>query len=89
MVHKFFDQKTSGGTVKNKNISNKELVEELHKPFIRKCNKRKVHLPFIENIWSVDLAAMQLISKFNEGFRLLLCVIDIYSKYAWVFPLKR
>ena len=32
---------------------------------------------------------MQLISKFNKGFRLLLlCVIDIFSKYAWVVPLK-
>ena len=34
------------------------------------------------------LADMQLISKFNEGFRFLLCVIDIFSKYAWVVPLK-
>ena len=31
---------------------------------------------------------MQLISKFNKGFRFLLCVIDISSKYAWVVPLK-
>ena len=31
---------------------------------------------------------MQLISKFNKGFRFLLCVIDIYRKYAWVVPLK-
>ena len=31
---------------------------------------------------------MQLISKFNKRFRLLLCVIDIFSKYAWVVPLK-
>ena len=31
---------------------------------------------------------MQLISKFNIGFRFLLCVIDIFSKYAWVLPLK-
>ena len=31
---------------------------------------------------------MQLISKFNKGFRFLLCVIDIYSEYAWVIPLK-
>ena len=31
---------------------------------------------------------MQLISKFNEGFRFLLCVIDICYKYAWVVPLK-
>ena len=35
-----------------------------------------------------DLADMQLISKFNKGFRSLLCVADIYSKYAWVIPLK-
>ena len=35
-----------------------------------------------------DLAGMQLISKFNKGFRFLLCVIDIFSKYAWVVPLK-
>ena len=31
---------------------------------------------------------MQLIRKFNKGFRLLLCVIDIFSNYAWVIPLK-
>ena len=31
---------------------------------------------------------MQLISKFNKGFLFLLCVIDIFSKYAWVVPLK-
>ena len=65
MVYKFFDKKTSGGTVKNQNISNKEL----DRPIIRKFNKRKVHSPFIENIWGVDLANIQLISKFNKGFR--------------------
>ena len=31
---------------------------------------------------------MQVISTFNKGFRFLLCVIDIFSKYAWVVPLK-
>ena len=35
-----------------------------------------------------DLADMQLISKLNKGIRFLLCVIDIFSKYAWVIPLK-
>ena len=34
------------------------------------------------------LAYMQLITKFNKEFRFLLCVIDIFSKYAWVVPLK-
>ena len=88
LVYNLFDKKASSGTVKNENNSNKELVKELHKPIIRKFNKRKVHSPFIDNIWGTDLADMQLISKFNKGFRFLLCVIDIYSKYAWVIPLK-
>ena len=42
-------------------------------------------------MWGADLGDMQLISKFNEGFRLLLllCVVDIYSIYAWVITQKR
>ena len=50
--------------------------------------KRTVYSGLRDNIWGVDLADMQLISKFNKGFRFLLCVIDIFSKYAWVIPLK-
>ena len=88
MIYKFFDKKASASGIKNENISKKELAEELHKPNIRKFKKIKVHSPFIDNIWSADLADMQLISKFNKGIRFLLCVIDIFSKYAWVFPLK-
>ena len=88
MVYKFFDKKTSDSVIKNENISNKELAEELHKPIIRKFNKRKVQSPFIENIWGADLSDMQLINKFNKGFRFLLCVTDIYSKYTCVIPLK-
>ena len=88
MVYKFFDKNTFGGTVKNENISNTKLAEELHKPIIRKFKKRKVNSAFIDKIWGVDLVDMQLISKFNKGFRFLLCVIDIYSKYAWVVRLK-
>ena len=83
-----FDKKTFVRTIKNEIISNKELAEELHKPIITKFNERKVHSPFIYNVWGADLADMQLISKFNKGFRFLLCVIDIYSKYAWFIPLK-
>ena len=43
---------------------------------------------FKDNIWGADLADMQLIRNFNKGSRFLLCVIDIFRKYAWVFPLK-
>ena len=50
--------------------------------------KRNVPSSFIDNIWGADLANMQMISKFNKRFRSLLCVSDIYSKYAWVIRLK-
>ena len=43
---------------------------------------------FIDDIWGTDLADMQLISRFNKGFRFLLCVIDLYCKYAWVISSK-
>ena len=85
IFYSLVDKKALGGTVKNENISNKGLVEELHKPFIRKFEKRK---STIDNIWGAVLADMQLISKFNKGYKFLLCAIDVYSKYAWVIPLK-
>ena len=46
--------KFAGSGIKNENISNKELAQELHKPVIRKFGKRKVHSPFIDNIWGAD-----------------------------------
>ena len=87
MVYKFFDKKSQGSGLPS-NKENTQLANELHKPIIRKFNKRKVHSSFKDNIWGVDLADMQLLSKFNKRFRFLLCVIDIFSKYAWVVPLK-
>ena len=91
MVYKFFDKKTKGSGVTLANTSipqNEQFAEELHKPIIRKFKKREVYSAFKDNIWAADLADMQLISKFNKRFRVLLCVIDVYSKYAWVVPLN-
>ena len=87
MVYKFFDKKTYGSGIKNENMSDQQLAEELHKAIIRKFKKRKVHSIFIHNILGVDLADVQLISKFNKGIRFLLCVIDIFNNYAWVILL--
>ena len=50
--------------------------------------KRKVYSSFKDNIWGVDLAYMQLISKYNKRIRYLVCAIDLFSKYAFVVPLK-
>ena len=100
MVYKFFDKKSTSlidkstkrrgvTTLTNKSVfQNQKLAEELHKPIVKKFRKRKVHATFKDTIWGADLADMQLISRYNKGIRFLLCVIDIFSKYAWVVPLK-
>ena len=64
------------------------LADELHQPVIKKFNKRKVYSQFKDNIWGVELGDMQLLSKKNEGIKYLLCAIDLYSKYAFLIPLK-
>ena len=74
--------------LKIKICQTKNQLQKLHKPIIKKIQKQNVHPPFIDNIWGVDLGDMQLISKFDKAIRFLLCVIDIFSKYAWVIPLK-
>ena len=87
MVYKFFNSKVSGSGAKLI-PENEQLANELHTPIVRKFEKRKVYSTFKDNIWGVDLADMQSLSKYNKGIRFLLCVIDIFSKYAWVVPLK-
>ena len=57
------------------------------KAIVRKFEKRKENF-FIDIICDADLAEMQLMSKFNKGIRFLLCVINIFSKYTWIIPLK-
>ena len=92
MVYKFLDKKSAGsGFKKLKNTTKPSfsiLADELHKPVIRKFNKRKVYSQFKYNIWGVDLADMQSLSRKNKGIRCLLCVIDLCSKHAFVIPLK-
>ena len=68
--------------------NNKILAEELHKRVIKKFNKRKVYSQFRDNIWGVNLADMQSLSKKNKGIKYLFCAIDLFSKYAFVVTLK-
>jgi len=71
--------------LKKKNL---QEAKELHKPIIRKFKRRKVIVHKIDEIWSADLVDMQQFSRQNQGFKYLLTVIDIYSKFAWTVPLK-
>ena len=90
MVYKFFNERTKGSVINNKGnlFVNSQLAEELHKTIIKNFKRRKVYSSFKDNFWGVDLADMQLISKYNKGIKYLLCVIDLFSRYAWVIPLK-
>ena len=94
MVYKFFDKKSASLADKSTKgsgvamLQNKQLAKKLHKPIIKTFWKITVSSRFKDNIWGADLAAMQSISKLNKGFTFLLCVIDIFSEYAWVVPLK-
>ena len=67
---------------------NYQLANELHKPIIRKFQKRKVYSFFRDNIWGTGLADMKSLSKYNKGIKYLLRTIDLFSKYAWVAPIK-
>ena len=79
-------------------LKNKKGASEVEQPnrqlaisniqSISKFEKQKLHSFFRGKILGADLADMQLISKYSKRFRFLLYVIDIFSKYAWVVPLK-
>jgi transposase InsO family protein len=61
----------------------------LHKPVRRRFKRRKIYSRGIDYLWQADLVDMNHLAKNNEGYRYLLTVIDVFSKYAWVVPLKR
>ena len=86
MVYKLFDKKSMGSGMAKPSSS--ILADELHKLVIKKFNKRKVYSQFKDNIWGVDLADMQSLSRKNSGIKYLLCAIDLYSKYAFAVPLN-
>ena len=94
MVYKFFEKKSIGSGAKKlqdtAKPSSSKLADELHKPVIKKFNKRKVYSQFKDNIWGVDLADMQSLSRKNKGIKYLLWAIDLYSKYAFhCYSIKR
>ena len=83
MVDKIFDKKSSGSNIANE--LNYQLANELHKPIIRKFKKRKVYSSFRDNIFGVDLADMQLLSKYNKRNKYLLNAIDFLVNMRGLF----
>ena len=89
MVQKFFDKKSaslnksSGSGIVNE--PNYELANELHKPIIKKNKTIKVYSFFRDNIWGVDLADMQSLSKYNKGIKFyyvqLICLVNMHGLF--------
>ena len=90
MVDKKSSESSASTSLPNKSAAepNYQLANELHKQIIKKFTRGKVYSSFIDNIWGADLADMQSISKYKRGINYLLCATDLFSKYAWVAPLK-
>ena len=64
------------------------MADELHKPIGHNFPQRRVVVKHIDNTWCSDLVEMQKFSKWNKGYRYLLMVLDVFSKYGWIVPLK-
>lgn len=77
--------------IKLKEVRNwlkKQKTYTLHKPIRRKFSRRQTIVAGIDHQWQADLADLSHLSKYNNKYRYLLCVIDVFSKYAWVVPIK-
>ena len=98
MVYKFFDKKSASNADKfAKDVGvdtfeNKKIAEELHKLIIRKFEKIKVHLSFIDNSWVADLADMQLISNLIQEFVfynvLSIFLVNMYGLFSWKIKME-
>ena len=80
---RFFDKKAGSEA-----SVHEQLPKELHKPVTKKLKRRKVCAWFKDNIWAAYLAKMYSLSPKNKNVKYLLCVTDVFTKYAWVKTLK-
>ena len=66
-----------------------QLADELHKPVRRRFQKRSVFANQVDDNWTADLVDMSPYSISNSGYKYLLTVINVFSKYGWIVPLKK
>ena len=78
-----------GAPIKKKLKLLMSLPRNSIKPVTRKFQRRRVNVNAIDEIWAADLIDMQEFSKDNNGIKYLLTVIDVFSKFVWIVPLKR
>ncbi len=66
----------------------KTFASEIHKQRRKTFERRKVVAAHADEIWGIDLAQMDSYVSDNDGFKFIMCIIDVFSKYAWCVPLK-
>ena len=59
-----------------------------HKPLRKKFPRNRVYAHGIDFIWQIDLVDLSRHSRVNRGHKFILSVIDVFSKYGWMIPLK-
>ena len=67
---------------------NNALSKELHKPKKKKFKRRQVISLSVDSIWATDLVDLRKYAKVNKNYVFLLMVVDVFSKYAWIEPIK-
>ena len=70
------------------NFNMNDLSQELNKPVINKFTRKKIIVNYIDEIHSCDLVDMVKYSRMNKGYKYIFTNIDVFSKYAWSFPIK-
>jgi hypothetical protein len=64
------------------------FAKEITKPARKPKEFSKVYTKGIDDLWAIDLADMREVVQFNDGYTMILCVVDCFSRYAWCRPLK-
>ena len=67
-------------------IWSSQLADELHKPARKRFQKRSLFAKQVDDIWTADLVDISTYSRSNSGYKYLLIVIDVFSKYGWIVP---
>ena len=67
-------------------IWSSQLADELQKPVRKHYQKRSMFAKQVDDIWTADLVDMSPYSRSNSGYKYLLTVIDVFSKYRWIVP---
>ena len=71
-----------------KDFLSSQDVYTLHKPARKRYKRNQILTITVDEIYELDLVDLTHLSKYNNGYRYLLTWTDVFSKYAWVFPLK-